>query len=216
MPPSTPSTSSTNDPSGTRHVVGTPQLVGAVLSVGAVIAFSALFLWVRRRRRRESARRARPLASSSFPLLPEVHIITPYRNAHPPPSNIEGTTWSIAVASPFGDAAAVAQPHVPMSEHSDPRSVETSSVRRQYLQHGLRARQEEIVDIDGLERGLSTAQRWSSTTNRNLGRAVAQLENARQGNEALVARIQELEAQLQSAWALRLSDDPPPGYTTLL
>jgi hypothetical protein len=30
---------------------------------------------------------------------------------------------------------------------------------------------------------------------------------------ALNARIRELEAQMGSAWALGLTDDPPPGYT---
>ncbi|KAJ7132239.1 hypothetical protein C8R44DRAFT_46137 [Mycena epipterygia] len=38
------------------------------------------------------------------------------------------------------------------------------------------------------------------------------LERSRQQNDALQSRIVQLEAQLQSAWALGLSNDPPPGY----
>jgi BMFP domain-containing protein YqiC len=38
------------------------------------------------------------------------------------------------------------------------------------------------------------------------------LAQARLQNEALQQRIQALEEQLQSQWALGLSDEPPPGY----
>ncbi|KAJ6561184.1 hypothetical protein DFH09DRAFT_1364611 [Mycena vulgaris] len=40
----------------------------------------------------------------------------------------------------------------------------------------------------------------------------ADLERSRQQNDELQAQIAQLEAQLQSAWALGLSNDPPPGY----
>jgi hypothetical protein len=42
--------------------------------------------------------------------------------------------------------------------------------------------------------------------------AVVDLERSRQQNDELQSRIAELEAQLQSAWALGLSNEPPPGY----
>ncbi|KAF7317757.1 hypothetical protein MKEN_00863500 [Mycena kentingensis (nom. inval.)] len=38
------------------------------------------------------------------------------------------------------------------------------------------------------------------------------LERSRQLNDQLQNRIVQLEAQLQSAWAMGLSDEPPPGY----
>lgn len=44
------------------------------------------------------------------------------------------------------------------------------------------------------------------------GAGALDLERSRQMNGELQSRIAELEAQLQSAWALGLSDDPPPGY----
>ncbi|KAJ7838089.1 hypothetical protein B0H14DRAFT_2790061 [Mycena olivaceomarginata] len=41
----------------------------------------------------------------------------------------------------------------------------------------------------------------------------SQLDGARERNNQLLTRIHELEAQLESAWALGLSDEPPPGYS---
>ncbi|KAJ6521153.1 hypothetical protein DFH09DRAFT_1426074 [Mycena vulgaris] len=196
--------------SGEPHTSRTQAILGTVLSVGVVLALALLFLWFRRRRSRRIIGHVMPSPPPSISDLPEIHVITPYLKAHAPPS-------SIAVANPL-DVGTPAQPQVPTSEKTrnpETRSLAASSIRRQYLQRELRAAQEEIVDINGLERHLSTSRRWSSTT-RNLQGAVAQLETARQRNEALVARIQELEGQLQSAWALGLSDDPPPGYTSLL
>jgi hypothetical protein len=38
------------------------------------------------------------------------------------------------------------------------------------------------------------------------------LEQSRQMNDTLQSRIVQLEEQLQSAWALGLSNEPPPGY----
>ncbi|KAJ6561187.1 hypothetical protein DFH09DRAFT_1316301 [Mycena vulgaris] len=40
----------------------------------------------------------------------------------------------------------------------------------------------------------------------------ADLDRSRQQNDELQAQITQLEAQLQSTWALGLSNDPPPGY----
>lgn len=38
------------------------------------------------------------------------------------------------------------------------------------------------------------------------------LQQAKLQNEALQERIRALEGQLNSQWALGLSDEPPPGY----
>ncbi|KAJ6553210.1 hypothetical protein B0H19DRAFT_1155954, partial [Mycena capillaripes] len=39
------------------------------------------------------------------------------------------------------------------------------------------------------------------------------LRAARDRNTVLMERIEALESQMQSEWALGLSDEPPPGYT---
>ncbi|KAJ7339911.1 hypothetical protein DFH08DRAFT_1082438 [Mycena albidolilacea] len=87
--------------------------------------------------------------------------------------------------------------------HSSMRSTRTSAIRRQYIQQELRVVQEQFVDIDELER-----MHASSTEDIR-----SQLDGARERNNQLLTRIHELEAQLESAWALGLSDEPPPGYS---
>jgi BMFP domain-containing protein YqiC len=64
--------------------------------------------------------------------------------------------------------------------------------------------QEQFVDIDELERMHGGSAEDIRT----------QLDGARERNNQLLTRIQELEAELQSAWALGLSDEPPPGYSS--
>ncbi|KAJ7869922.1 hypothetical protein B0H14DRAFT_3132234 [Mycena olivaceomarginata] len=80
----------------------------------------------------------------------------------------------------------------------------TSAIRRQYIQQELRVVQEQFVDIDELER-----MHGGSAEDIRM-----QLDGARERNNQLLTRIQELEAELQSAWALGLSDEPPPGYSS--
>ncbi|KAJ7851253.1 hypothetical protein B0H14DRAFT_3866372 [Mycena olivaceomarginata] len=80
----------------------------------------------------------------------------------------------------------------------------TSAIRRQYIQQELRVVQEQFVDIDELERMHGGSAEDIRT----------QLDGARKRNNQLLTRIQELEAELQSAWALGLSDEPPPGYSS--
>jgi hypothetical protein len=105
-----------------------------------------------------------------------------------------------------------------------PTSGKASDARQRYLQQELRAVQEKIVDVDDMERQMLSDQGSrnhilrlippnGSILRRNLDTATSQLDAARAHNDQLIARIQELEAQMQSSWALGLSDEAPPGYT---
>jgi septal ring factor EnvC (AmiA/AmiB activator) len=98
-----------------------------------------------------------------------------------------------------------------------PTPGKASDARQRYLQQELRAVQEKIVDVDDMERQMLTDQgsrnRNGSILRRNLDTATSQLNAARAHNDQLIARIQELEVQMQSSWALGLSDEAPPGYT---
>lgn len=98
-----------------------------------------------------------------------------------------------------------------------PMPGKASDARQRYLQQELRAVQEKIVDVDDMERQMLTDQgsrnRNGSILRRNLDTATSQLDAARAHNDQLIARIQELEVQMQSSWALGLSDEAPPGYT---
>ncbi|KAJ7609682.1 hypothetical protein FB45DRAFT_943393 [Roridomyces roridus] len=107
--------------------------------------------------------------------------------------------------------------------HSDSNTI--SSSRQSYLRQELREAQSKIVDVDDLERQMLSPHRirgrilrlipprTPSTLRKNLRDATAQLTSARARNEELMARIRELEIQMQSPWALGLSDEPPPGYS---
>ncbi|KAF7334668.1 hypothetical protein MVEN_02297300 [Mycena venus] len=165
-------------------------IVGTVVPIGLFILVS-LAIWVRIRRRNRRAPH------------PEPRRMSPFMQAHVPQ-----VPPSIASAP------------------SDTHSVTASSVRRQYLERELRAAQEKLVDVGDLERRHHSISRAAPTslfhsfsargrsTRHNSERVPkSELDAARQRNEELLARIRDLEAQMESAWALGLSDEPPPGYS---
>ncbi|KAJ7142993.1 hypothetical protein C8R44DRAFT_924740 [Mycena epipterygia] len=117
-------------------------------------------------------------------------------------------------------------PHNPniTGPESDGRSISASTLRRQHLENQLRAAREKMVNIADLERSSASiaaapqpsgphrffrlvSTRGTSQRDSDGSRELtSQLEAAR-------ARIHELEAHMNSDWALGLSDEPPPGYT---
>jgi hypothetical protein len=148
----------------------------------------------------------------------EISTVSPFMKAYVPPSR-----GAYAVTAPRN-------PGIAPSKHSDNRSIIASTVRRQYLERELRAAQEKIIDINDLERHNSPLSgtvptsrserirrlfpvRGNSTRRNSQQVPRSELDAARQRNEELLARIRDLEAQMESAWALGLSDEPPPGYS---
>ncbi|KAJ7693062.1 hypothetical protein B0H17DRAFT_1060672 [Mycena rosella] len=127
---------------------------------------------------------------------------------------------AVFTVSPFN----LFNPEIPAGspEHSDGRNSHGSTLRQQYLQNELRAVREKMVDMADLQQegaeALSRILRFMSIrkattrTSRASGGLASQLEASRARNEALAARIRELETQVDSEWALGLSDEPPPGY----
>ncbi|KAJ7614416.1 hypothetical protein FB45DRAFT_1035897 [Roridomyces roridus] len=93
-----------------------------------------------------------------------------------------------------------------------------------FLEEELRRIQGQMVDVDELTTGSSTsisrqslasilgstAQPGADSGEFNLAEL---LRLARDKNTALTARIETLERQMESSWALGLSDEPPPGYS---
>ncbi|KAJ7754691.1 hypothetical protein DFH07DRAFT_822948 [Mycena maculata] len=169
----------------------TGVIVGSVLSVCLIIGLVVVFFWLRHRHRRnrDPEYAAEPENPSAFSRMDSTDDIPP--------------------------TAGTSRP----SEKTD-----RSTLRREYLQQELRAVREKIMDVDDLERQMLSdgvrgrllrlvPPRSGSTVRRNLQDATAQLDESRARNEQLAARIRELEGQMQSAWALGLSDDPPPGYS---
>ncbi|KAJ7613374.1 hypothetical protein FB45DRAFT_938218 [Roridomyces roridus] len=107
---------------------------------------------------------------------------------------------------------------------SEPPPTAVAESRRQFLEDELRRAQEQMVDVDNLTERSPTSSRQSlatilgSPTRQNSGadeefNMAELLQLAREKNTALTERIEALEMQMRSAWALGLSDEPPPGYS---
>ncbi|KAJ7459296.1 hypothetical protein FB451DRAFT_1405938 [Mycena latifolia] len=206
---SSPLPSATSSPSTTREII-----IGSVIPCALIlVALCVWAVWFKRRRKGTAK-----LEDAAEPggVSPSRKTYRPVSMFHVPPTNAsQGSTQAevdnAAATHSYGAAAA--------------RGLTASSARRQYLQRELRAAQERIVDLEDLARHnyrLSDSAR-SGRIRRVLSAArtgatspqvpSAELDDARRRNEALVARIRELEALMESAWALGLSDDSPPGYT---
>ncbi|KAJ7445639.1 hypothetical protein FB451DRAFT_1189054 [Mycena latifolia] len=179
----------------TQNTLSAGAIAGILIGVLSLISLAGLCVWRRRLRQNVLARRT--LAASPFILLP----------------------FSVVPPTP---------PLPSAPENNDARSISASTVRQQFLQNEVRAAKEKMVDLEDLERRtwstnateasvpsrilriLSTRSASTMRTAPGSSDLVAQL---RARNEAQAARIRELEAQMNSEWALGLSDEPPPGYT---
>jgi hypothetical protein len=95
--------------------------------------------------------------------------------------------------------------------------ADSPGARLRYLEKEILATRARMVEIDARTRVQEQpAETPSPAAN------VAAVESSSNGPSttepdgevaALRARIRELETQSHGAWALGLSDDPPPGYT---
>ncbi|KAJ7142997.1 hypothetical protein C8R44DRAFT_196227 [Mycena epipterygia] len=174
-----------------RTVIAISVSMGVLL----IIVLITLVFWLRRRRRSTgaAARRKNGQANIVSPfILVDSHIDVPQ--------------------IPNIDAAAEA----------DGRSI-SASTRRQHLENQLRAAREKMADIADLERSTAAAAVPPPSAPRRFLRLVSTRSTSQRENdggqdlaselEAARARIHELEAHMNSEWALGLSDEPPPGYT---
>ncbi|KAJ6558853.1 hypothetical protein DFH09DRAFT_1162640 [Mycena vulgaris] len=91
-------------------------------------------------------------------------------------------------------------------------SSRTAGIRQGYLREKILAAQRVLEDLPSAV-GRSPHSIYDSASGlpetEDGGRT---LEQARHQNQVLQERIRTLESQLQSQWALGLSDEPPPGY----
>ncbi|KAJ7693067.1 hypothetical protein B0H17DRAFT_1060682 [Mycena rosella] len=127
---------------------------------------------------------------------------------------------AVFTVSPFN----LLNPEIPAGspDPSGTRNSHRSTLRQQYLQNELRAVREKMVDMAELQRAGAGAlgrilrfmpiRQPTPRASHASGGLASQLEASRARNEALAARICELETQIHSEWALGLSDEPPPGY----
>ncbi|KAJ7620850.1 hypothetical protein DFH06DRAFT_1482452 [Mycena polygramma] len=207
-----PSSSAVLSPSKSSPSVG--LIVGVTISVIAVLLILLLlaFLLVRKRRRRRNAR---------MELDPEPAFVS-----HAAFASAQGSSSNTSFAPKFEPFMSTVASSVSPTSTSAPTALSSKAAqaRQEYLLNQMRDVQWQLQALQG--RGTSSAapstaapsssgvvsspsaseSALSGTTD---GSGLAQ---ARQQNEALQERIRALEQQLQSQWALGLSDEPPPGY----
>jgi hypothetical protein len=176
------------------------MIIGIVVAVLAILLILIFLLFFLRRRKQRRTRRLPdtgdmvetpgPMVQSSLSLTARSHV------------------------DPF------------LTPESSNTSLSSPAQRQQYITNGMRLvrkRMEELRRTPNISTSGSGSA-WSSSlssvpsavspsqASTHGSSAVVDLERSRQQNDELQSRIAELEAQLQSAWALGLSNEPPPGY----
>jgi hypothetical protein len=98
-------------------------------------------------------------------------------------------------------------------------SSKAAQVRQEYIANQMREAQMQLNAMQGsvgpalsMRSGSGSVSGSGVDGDRSGAGSEVDLQQARRQNEALQERIRALEGQLQSQWALGLSDEPPPGY----
>ncbi|KAJ7173583.1 hypothetical protein C8R46DRAFT_1083216 [Mycena filopes] len=177
------------------------MIVGIVIGVLVILAilFFLFFFFRRRRQRVAKTYVADDMLEAPRPVVP-ASSRTP----------MQGQPYASLQVDPFS-----------MPSSSDP-SLTSPQQRQQHISNEMRLVRKQMDELrrNGNGNGLSVSSSSpsSSGTSRSLTSPVSSpsqqsdLERSRQQNDALQSRVVELEAQLQSAWAQGLSNEPPPGY----
>ncbi|KAK7031472.1 hypothetical protein R3P38DRAFT_2923801 [Favolaschia claudopus] len=179
--------------SSTKKSVPVGMVVGIVVGVVVILAI-LLFLCIFLRQRRQQK---------------TVFFPDTIQTAGPPVHS-----WASPVTdSPLGPEGQIDPFVTPISSNT---SLSSPAQRQEYLTNEMRLvrkRMEELRRSQNLSAStLSPSSPQPSTHYTTESATTADLERSRQENDALQNRIVELEAQLQSAWAQGLSNEPPPGY----
>ncbi|KAF8175068.1 hypothetical protein K438DRAFT_108442 [Mycena galopus ATCC 62051] len=195
--------------------LATGAIAGIVIVAASVLAITMLVLLLRRRRHRQSHswQTLQPGSSGSSFIQP------PPRS--PTPLLIDPTIDPTIDLAP----ASVIDPHPSISAPLPPRSMASSSERRQQLEHELRIVQGMVSEIQKPERrplnptqqqqprrflGLITVPDHSRSHSRTSEDLASELQLSRERNDMLAMRIRDLEDQLGS---LGESAEPPTGYS---
>ncbi|KAJ7451393.1 hypothetical protein FB451DRAFT_1186326 [Mycena latifolia] len=169
-----------------EHGASTPasKIAGITVGIAALVGLLiALLVYIRRR-------------------------YTPIRALLHPKFHLELSTQRsiLPVAVPEKDQAATSRRRRTVErDTASTISSQAAEIRQEYLRNRIRAAQRELDAILADSPLHSDAERSGENEETTL-------EEASQGNEAFRERISVLESQLQSQWALGLSDEPPPGY----
>jgi hypothetical protein len=210
-----PTGQSENSDSGTASIHRTGAIVGGVVGVALLLMGGVVFFLraVGSSRRSESPSKD---AEQSMPSTPESSVDNPFADVDRESS------------VPYMD-------RIPAREHGLTHS-NSVSIRQLYISDQVHRAKEQVAELEEMTSLLprssiaSSAPGYSSRRGSEIpAGAVAEelangsdrevlevrdkLERALQQIEGLRNRIQELEMQRRSSWALGLSDVPPPGYS---
>ncbi|KAJ7737797.1 hypothetical protein DFH07DRAFT_93095 [Mycena maculata] len=193
------SSNTTSSPSGSGVASATKSspsvglIVGVTFGVTALLLILLLLTFLRfkkaRHRRRLELEPRSPIEPAFIPhaVFATVHTDSSSANASLPPK-----------IEPFMYMSTGAASVLPTNDSTTRLS---SKARQEYLLNQMRTLQ-----------ALQASSPSASETGSEPDASSDGLAQARRQNEALQERIRTLEAQLQSQWALGLSDEPPPGY----
>ncbi|KAF8143647.1 hypothetical protein K438DRAFT_599673 [Mycena galopus ATCC 62051] len=134
-----------------------------------------------------------------------------------------GTSMPAPFVDTFSPITINTDPSYMPTDTPDVRSKGEVAVRRWYLRNEVRTAQERILDIQKSDPGdritspgpkatTSRFLRVFSTASRRTSTLGPQSPDSNVISE-LMARIRDLEAQMESQWAQGLSDEAPPGYS---
>jgi len=135
-------------------------------------------------------------------------IEIPHSNLPPSFAYASGTDHTALKIEPFTPNA---DSSVSGANEPGALSSKAAQARQEYLRNQLRTVQWQLQALEGVAGSASASSVPSESVSASETDS-AGLQQARQQNEALQERIRALEGQLNSRWALGLSDEPPPGY----
>ncbi|KAJ7114210.1 hypothetical protein C8R43DRAFT_1039622 [Mycena crocata] len=211
--PSNSAAENNTDTSKKSSSVSVGLIVGVTIAATLTFLFAALgtFLCLRRRARQRQqvsefhdGNRRKSIDASS--------ALAPYQVEPYPAHRVEPYNYTTDTTT--ADPESASAPAYGAVSKSAASSSKAAAVRQEYLRNQMRAVQREMEELEGhgSVSYLSPVESTRVSDSAVPGSDVDGLEHARRQNAALQARVQALESQLDSQWALGLSDEPPPGY----
>ncbi|KAJ7827726.1 hypothetical protein B0H13DRAFT_2119149 [Mycena leptocephala] len=202
-------TSASSGTSTTKSSLSVGVIVGiAVGTIVILLLFLFLgFLYLRRIRQR------RRMDLETRPIIDREPVFMP----HSGPLSTSHTGYSSTNESMAGQI----QPFIttPSTPPVSTPSSKAAQVRQEYITNQMREAQMQLNAMQGIVGPASSMRSGSGSVSgsgfdgdRSGAGSEVDLQQARRQNEALQERIRALEGQLQSQWALGLSDEAPPGY----
>ncbi|KAJ6632366.1 hypothetical protein B0H10DRAFT_13539 [Mycena sp. CBHHK59/15] len=194
--PAAASSSSSASATPKKSTPSVGLIVGVTFGVTAVllVVVLLLFLYIRKLRRRKRMNFETRSIDPNY--MAESDLAKGY-------SSTNASLAAQRIQPFFSDTSATTEPVSTLSSKA-------AQVRQEYLTNQMRAVQRQMAELQVVV-GTGPLTTSDDSVRGDAGDSTG-LEQARRQNELLQARIQALESQLQSQWALGLSDEPPPGY----